>query len=140
MGVIDKAIRILLGIFILIVWGLLNPTWWCFIGLIPLITGVSGYSPLYQLLGIYKNDKKQLSPKKESSKDIKNSLKSKIKNSIIKSQNYSKNNWHKQKFTAKKDAVKEIFTPNYSKESHKPRDHKRTVEDKLFSKDPLFKE
>lgn len=50
MFVIDRAIRILIGIAILIVFGLIYPTWWCFLGLFPLITGVSGIYPIREVL------------------------------------------------------------------------------------------
>jgi len=52
MGTTDKTIRIVIGI-ILIVLGVLNTAWLLvIIGLIPLITGLIGYCPLYTLLGI----------------------------------------------------------------------------------------
>lgn len=51
-GATDKIIRIVIGI-VLIVLGVLNTAWWLvIIGLIPLITGLIGYCPLYTLLGI----------------------------------------------------------------------------------------
>jgi hypothetical protein len=51
-GATDKFIRIVLGI-VLIVLGVINTAWLLvIIGLIPLITGLIGYCPLYTLLGI----------------------------------------------------------------------------------------
>ncbi len=51
-GATDKLIRIVLGI-VLIVLGVINTAWLLvIIGLIPLITGLIGYCPLYTLLGI----------------------------------------------------------------------------------------
>lgn len=46
-GGFDKIIRILLGIFLLslIFWG--PKTYWGLVGLIPLLTGLTGFCPLY---------------------------------------------------------------------------------------------
>ncbi|HEX9971256.1 MAG TPA: DUF2892 domain-containing protein [bacterium] len=50
-GTTDKTIRIVIGIF-LIVLGIFGSKIWVIIGLLPLITGLIGYCPLYALLGI----------------------------------------------------------------------------------------
>ncbi|MDZ7265135.1 MAG: DUF2892 domain-containing protein [candidate division KSB1 bacterium] len=50
-GATDKLIRIVVGI-LLIVWGIFGSKIWVIIGLIPLITGLIGYCPLYTVLGI----------------------------------------------------------------------------------------
>lgn len=50
-GATDKLIRIVVGI-LLIVWGIFGSKIWVIIGLIPLITGLIGYCPLYNVLGI----------------------------------------------------------------------------------------
>lgn len=50
-GATDKLIRIVVGI-LLIIWGVFGSKIWIIIGLIPLITGLIGYCPLYTLLGI----------------------------------------------------------------------------------------
>lgn len=50
-GKIDKIIRIVLGIVILVI-GYMNHSWWGLIGLIPLGTALLGYCPLYPLVGI----------------------------------------------------------------------------------------
>lgn len=47
----DKAIRIGIGIFILAV-GFFTESWLGLIGLIPLITGLVNFCPLYSLFGI----------------------------------------------------------------------------------------
>ena len=47
----DKAIRIGIGIFILAV-GHFTKSWWGLIGLIPLITGLVNFCPLYSLFGV----------------------------------------------------------------------------------------
>jgi len=56
-GKVDKWIRIILGLAILsllfIVDG--NLRWWGLVGLIPLITGIINFCPLYALLGISTN-------------------------------------------------------------------------------------
>lgn len=51
-GSTDMIIRLVLGLFIvsLIFWG--PKTLWGLIGLVPIITGLIGYCPLYPLLGI----------------------------------------------------------------------------------------
>lgn len=53
-GRIDKGIRIVAGLVLLalifVVEG--SARWWGLIGLVPLVTGLAGYCPLYALLGI----------------------------------------------------------------------------------------
>lgn len=48
MGKWDRLIRIVVGIAILV---FLPQTTWALLGLLPLATGISGYCPLYHLLG-----------------------------------------------------------------------------------------
>lgn len=50
-GPADRAIRILLGIVIILL-GVLFKSWWGLIGLLPILTGVIGWCGLYSLLGI----------------------------------------------------------------------------------------
>ena len=45
-GKVDSMVRILLGIVIIIV-GLYFKSWWGLVGLIPVITGIIGWCPLY---------------------------------------------------------------------------------------------
>ncbi|CZE46136.1 YgaP family membrane protein [Campylobacter geochelonis] len=52
MSKLDKTLRIIIGIIILVVFGAIYPTWWALIGLIPLITGLVGFCPIYKILGI----------------------------------------------------------------------------------------
>jgi len=49
---IERMIRILLGLFIisLVFWG--PETLWGLLGIVPLLTGLTGWCPPYQLLGI----------------------------------------------------------------------------------------
>ena len=46
LGKIDRALRIILGIAI-IVFGVLNTNWFGAVGLIPIITAMIGWCPLY---------------------------------------------------------------------------------------------
>jgi len=51
-GSTDQALRILAGIA-LIAWALLgNGPTWAWVGVIPLVTGLLNFCPLYRLLGI----------------------------------------------------------------------------------------
>jgi len=50
-GGIDKILRIVVGLAI-IGWGVMTQNWWGAIGLIPLVTAVVNFCPLYALLGI----------------------------------------------------------------------------------------
>ncbi|MCY1410486.1 hypothetical protein D9M71_258560 [compost metagenome] len=50
-GGIDKIIRIVVGIA-LIVWAIAGGPVWAWIGVLPLATGLLGWCPAYSLLGI----------------------------------------------------------------------------------------
>lgn len=50
-GSVDKVIRIVLGLVILI-FGYLNESWWGLVGLVPIVTAFLGYCPAYSLLGV----------------------------------------------------------------------------------------
>lgn len=50
-GSIDKIVRVIIG-FALIAWGFYEKNWLGAIGLIPLVTGILSWCPLYTLLGI----------------------------------------------------------------------------------------
>lgn len=50
-GKTERTIRILLGAFIVLL-GVYYKNWWGIIGLIPIITGIIGYCPLSDILGI----------------------------------------------------------------------------------------
>ena len=59
-GVIDRVLRIIVGIALL-VWGFaLNspPVWWAAIGVVPLVTGLISWCPAYMLLGGFSTKKK----------------------------------------------------------------------------------
>jgi hypothetical protein len=49
---IERGVRVVIGLFLmsLVFWGPSNP--WFILGIIPVITGLSGWCPLYTLLGI----------------------------------------------------------------------------------------
>jgi hypothetical protein len=51
-GSIDRAIRILVGLALLALVFFGPQTPWGWIGLVPLITGLVGFCPLYRVLGI----------------------------------------------------------------------------------------
>ena len=50
-GSIDRNIRIVLGIAIIIAGVLLN-SWWGVIGIVPLLTAGLNFCPLYSLIGV----------------------------------------------------------------------------------------
>ena len=51
-GTIDRALRILAGLVLLALVFTGPQTAWGWIGLVPLVTGLVGYCPLYAVLGI----------------------------------------------------------------------------------------
>ncbi len=53
-GRIDQIIRVIIGIGVLSLLLILpgDARWWGLVGLIPLVTGIIGYCPLYSLLRI----------------------------------------------------------------------------------------
>lgn len=51
-GTVDRAVRILLGLALLAMFAVDSIGAWGLIGLVPLATGLLGYCPLYQVLGI----------------------------------------------------------------------------------------
>jgi hypothetical protein len=59
-GSLDRIIRVILGLIILALWFVLqgNAQYLALIGLIPLITGIIGWCPLYTIFGIDTNKRK----------------------------------------------------------------------------------
>lgn len=57
-GNTDRAIRIILGV-VIIVLGIIFDSWWGLIGLIPLLTGIFRFCALYIPLGISTSKRKQ---------------------------------------------------------------------------------
>lgn len=51
-GTIDRVLRVLLGIALLSLVFFGPKTLWGLIGVIPILTGLAGFCPLYALLGI----------------------------------------------------------------------------------------
>ncbi|UWQ49181.1 DUF2892 domain-containing protein [Leisingera caerulea] len=51
-GTLDRALRIILGLILLSLVFIGPQTLWGLIGLVPLATGLMGYCPLYQILGL----------------------------------------------------------------------------------------
>ena len=53
-GRLDRAIRLVLGLVVLGLYGASEPPlkYFTLLGLLPLATGLSGFCPLYRLLGI----------------------------------------------------------------------------------------
>ncbi len=47
----DRILRVFLGVLLLSLILVGPKTWWGLIGAVPLLTGLVGYCPLYQLLG-----------------------------------------------------------------------------------------
>ncbi len=52
MGKIDRIVRVLAGIFVLSLVFVGPQTPWGWLGFIPLVTGLIGWCPLYNILGI----------------------------------------------------------------------------------------
>lgn len=59
----DRAARVVLGLLVLALVFVGPQTWWGLLGLVPLLTGLVGYCPLYQLVGL---STCPVAPKRES--------------------------------------------------------------------------
>jgi hypothetical protein len=53
-GILDKGIRIVLGIAIIAL-GIFYQSWWGLVGLVPLLTAFMGWCPAYNLIGTSTN-------------------------------------------------------------------------------------
>lgn len=51
-GTLDRVLRVIVGLVLLSLVFVGPKTMWGLIGLIPLLTGLAGYCPLYQILGL----------------------------------------------------------------------------------------
>ena len=51
-GTLDRGIRVVVGIALIAIafWGPRTP--WGFVGVVPLVTGLIGFCPLYRLVGL----------------------------------------------------------------------------------------
>lgn len=50
-GNVDRALRVIVGLIVLALAFVGPQTPWGYIGIVPLVTGLIGYCPLYSLLG-----------------------------------------------------------------------------------------
>ncbi|MGD9863912.1 MAG: DUF2892 domain-containing protein [Pseudodonghicola sp.] len=51
-GTLDRVLRVIVGLVLLSLVFVGPKSMWGLIGLIPLLTGLAGYCPLYQILGL----------------------------------------------------------------------------------------
>ncbi len=51
-GTLDRVLRVIVGALVLSLAFVGPKTPWAYIGLIPLVTGLIGYCPVYSLLGV----------------------------------------------------------------------------------------
>ncbi len=51
-GMVDRVVRVILGLVLLALIVVGPQTWWGLLGLIPLVTGLVGFCPLYRLFGM----------------------------------------------------------------------------------------
>lgn len=51
-GVVDRSVRVAMGLVILSLTVIGPQSLWALIGLVPLMTGLVGFCPLYKLLGL----------------------------------------------------------------------------------------
>jgi len=53
-GDVDRLVRLVVGLFLLFGVFLGPKSPWCLLGLIPVTTALSGFCPLYRLLGVHR--------------------------------------------------------------------------------------
>ena len=52
-GIVDRSLRVVLGLVLLLLGFAQGPnTWWGWLGILPLATGLAGHCPLYDMLGV----------------------------------------------------------------------------------------
>jgi hypothetical protein len=51
-GTLDRVVRIILGLALLALFFVGPQTWLGLVGIVPLVTGLVGFCPLYRLLGL----------------------------------------------------------------------------------------
>ncbi len=61
-GVLDRTLRVILGLAILSLTVVGPKTLWGLIGIAPVLTGAIGFCPLYTLIGVTTCSKEQKSP------------------------------------------------------------------------------
>jgi hypothetical protein len=52
-GTVDRIIRVVLGVVLLALTVVGPHTWFGLLGLVPLVTGLVGFCPLYRLFGLH---------------------------------------------------------------------------------------
>lgn len=52
-GTLDRVVRVVLGLALLALVVVGPKSWLGLVGLVPLVTGLAGYCPLYRLLGVH---------------------------------------------------------------------------------------
>jgi len=52
MGSIDRIIRIVIGVAIIVVVGIIMQSWWGLVGIAPITTGLLNFCPAYNLIGV----------------------------------------------------------------------------------------
>lgn len=51
-GAVDRALRVALGLLLVSLAVTVPSAWWAWIGVVPLITGITGFCPLYRVFGV----------------------------------------------------------------------------------------
>ncbi|PPE70565.1 DUF2892 domain-containing protein [Caldimonas thermodepolymerans] len=51
-GTFDRTLRVIAGLALIALAATGTVGWWGYLGVVPLLTGIAGYCPLYTLLGI----------------------------------------------------------------------------------------
>ncbi|MFT0531479.1 DUF2892 domain-containing protein [Castellaniella hirudinis] len=51
LGGLDRGLRVALGVVLIALAATGTVGWWGWVGVIPLVTGLAGFCPLYRLLG-----------------------------------------------------------------------------------------
>lgn len=69
-GQTDKKIRVVIGVILILV-GIITHSWWGAVGLVPLLTSLVGFCPLYTLLKISTCEKSSRSDKPGKSSSLK---------------------------------------------------------------------
>ena len=58
-GTVDRALRVVVGLAVLSLVFVGPETAWGWVGLVPLVTGLAGFCPLYSILGVNTCDIRQ---------------------------------------------------------------------------------
>ena len=51
-GVVDRVVRVALGLALLSLTVVGPQTWWGLVGVVPLLTGIVGFCPAYRIFGL----------------------------------------------------------------------------------------